>query len=215
MAAGTTFKMTGWKKLKTIFSPADFGAVLVPNLKRATAFNAQLVRKEIRQRIVDMKYSPNSLATIAMKGSSKPLVGKNSQLFNGVTTLVVNEKTAFVGLLRQTRIGKNQAGLANLAEMLHKGMTITVTPAMRHMFLLLYEVSEGREHPEILKGRAKELWETTKGNFLPIGKNTTHIIIPGRHFISEVFEDHAVLEKCKANWAKAVEASIMKVTKGG
>jgi hypothetical protein len=158
----TTFEMTGWKKLKTIFSPADFGAVLVPNLRKATAYNAQLVRKEIRQRIVDMKYSPNAKLTIMLKGSSKPLVGMDSALFNGVTTTVVNEKTAFVGVLRQARHG-NQTGLANLAEMLHDGMTIQVTPKMRHLFLLLFEASQGRLDPSKLTGRAAELWEQLKG----------------------------------------------------
>jgi hypothetical protein len=229
----TTFKMTGWKKLKTIFSPADFSAVLVPNLRKATAYNALLVKKEIRQRIVDMKYSPNANLTIMLKGASKPLVGIDSALFNGVTTVVVNEKTAFVGVLRQARQG-NQNGLANLAEMLHEGMTIQVTEKMRNLFLLLYEMSlkhgPGRDakgrftkaasaDQTIMTGRAAELWEQLggKGVIYPIKPETQTIVIKGRPFIQEVIEDPALLAKCKENWAKAVAFSIHKAvnTSGG
>jgi hypothetical protein len=211
----TSFEMTGWKKLKTIFSPQDFGAVLVPNLTKATAFNAQLVRKAIRQNIVDMKYGANAKLTILLKRSSKRLVGRDSALFNGVTTTVVNERTAFVGVLRQARAG-NQNGLANLAEMLHEGMTIQVTDKMRFLFLLLNEVSEGRLDPSKLTGRAAEMWEFMggKGTIYPLAKTTQAIVIPGSKFIQSVIEDPAILAKCKENWAKAVAFSIQKVAGG-
>jgi hypothetical protein len=204
---GFEFKPTGWQKLKVLLSPSDFNPTLEKNLARATALNAKLVRREIRERMRKRAYSPNAKLTVLLKNSSTPLID-TADLWNAVTDHVVNWKTAFVGVLKATR-GRSQEELANLAAVLHEGINIEVTPSMRHLFLLLYEASLGKLDPAKLTGRALEIWERSKNrNFFPLGLATTHIVIPPRPFFKMVFEDKTLLGTLKANWQKAVQATF-------
>jgi hypothetical protein len=201
---GWGFKMVGWKKMKALLNPAGFSETLKKNVAKATKLNGMMLRAEVRKRISDKAYSPNAKLTIALKGSSTPLVD-DADLMNAISDVVIDWKTVFVGVKRGTRGGE-----FNLAAILHEGAQIEVTPKMRLMFFLLYEVSHGKTPASKLTGRAAEIWASAGADmkFYPLKDGTTHIVIPARHFFRAVFEDPKVIKRAKANWEAAVAATF-------
>lgn len=197
----------GWKKLKVMLSGAEFAKALEKNLNHATALNAAFVRREVRKRIQGGKYSANAALTVAIKGSSKPLVD-NADLMNAVTTVQTDAKTAFIGVLKQAK-SKDGEDMINIAAVVHEGVTIPVTEPMRMLFQVVYEAVE-REDPSRLTGRALEIYRDVMANggkFYPLKEGTIAIHIPGRPFIREVIEDPAILDKVRETWKAAVEAA--------
>ncbi len=210
-----SFVPVGWGKMKTLLNPAEFTPTLEKNLEKATKLNGMLVRREIRDRVKASVYSPNAKLTIIIKGSSKALVG-NADLFNAITDVPIDFKTVFVGVKKAAK-GKHGEDLANLAAVLHEGISIPVTEKMRNLFFKLYQVSHGKISPAQLTGRAKEIWEDShEGIFYPLKAETQHIVIPPRHYFKAVFEDAKVLAQVKKNWELAVEATFKEMaSKGG
>lgn len=208
--AGTEFKFTGdWRKLKYVVDPKRFETALQQNMLRATQFNGMLVVAEIRRRIRAKRYAPNAPLTVLLKRSTKPLVD-DGDLFSAVTSNVMSPTHVFVGILRQAR-ASDGTSLVNIAQLLHEGGTIRVTEAMRGMFALLADYAAGRIKKEQLDGRALEIANELKGRIKqirPFKATTTTLIIPPRRFLLEVFRDPAVLKKIKANWEKALKATL-------
>jgi hypothetical protein len=202
---GFKFEPKGWQKLKAMLNPTEFTGTLDKNLKKATAYNAKLVRRKVREVMKANEFSPNAQLTIAIKHSSKSLID-NADLFNAVSDVVVDAKTAFVGVLRRVRGGQ----MANLAAILHEGAMIPVTENMRILFFSLYQAYHGKISPSKLEGRAAELWEESKGEvrFLPLAKGTTHIVIPPRDYFERAFEDKQLLAELKGNWQAAVKGTF-------
>jgi hypothetical protein len=207
-----TVELTGgWKKLKVMLSAAQFEKALKTNLKRATTLNAQFVRREVRKRIQGGGYTPNAALTVAIKGSTKALVD-HADLMNAVTTVVVDEKTAFIGVQKQAKT-KDGDDLVNIAAVVHEGVTIPVTEPMRALFQLVYEATR-RQDPTRLTGRALEIYDQVSkhgGQFYPLKADTVAIVIPGRPFIRDVIEDAAVLTQVRTNWEAAVQAAYTEV----
>ena len=78
---------------------------------------------------------------------------------------------------------------SKLAELVHDGATIPVTEAMRTMFRLLWQASEGKFDPQKLTGRAAALWKVKQSGWLPLKDDTEHIVIVERPFMSLAFQD--------------------------
>lgn len=201
-----------WKKLKAMLNPGVAGKRMEEAIRRATQFNALLVQKEVRKRISDGAYTPNAQLTILIKGSSKPLIGPgDDELFKAITHQMVSPTVAFVGVLRTARDASGKP-LVNVAEIVHEGMEIAVTQKMRNLFILLAKATRGEVPPSQLTGRALEIYQQIAGRGVvyPLRASTTTIVIPRRPFIRSVFEDPAIIKRCRANWEKAIAAAIKK-----
>jgi len=169
--------------------------------------NAVMLQAAIRKRIQSGMPPPNAALTIALKGSSKPLVGRTNALFDSVKAIQSQWNRAFIGVLR-----KDPAH--DVAETVHNGKEIPVTKKMRGMFWILFLVSQGRYPASVLTGRAAELWSMMPGGWKPLSKSTIVIKVPPRPFIKGVFDDDAIGAIVLKNWQDAIERAIKEVTGG-
>jgi len=190
----------GWKRLEVALKPTKYNAVVEKHLGRATKLNGQLAVAKVRDSIKKGQYAPNKPLTIALKGSTKPLVGRTAQLWQSITSRKMDKKTVFVGVLKTH-------GVYNIAVAIHEGVAINVTDKMRGLFFVLWMVSEGRMPVSDLQGRAKELWEQMPGGWKPLLASTTAIVIPARPFIKQAFGDSGLKRQAKANWSQALKAA--------
>lgn len=202
-------KFTGeWGRFQAMLSAPRFTERLKREVRRATALNARLVARAIRQQI--KKGTPPALAplTIGIKGSTKSLVDFG-ELFKGVTTKTLDWDKAFAGILR-TVTNQDGESLANLGYYLDQGISIPVTPKMRTMFAVLAAVSAGRAPPSILRGRALYLYERAGPDFewRPLHPDTKAIVIPPRPFVSPALADPALTAQLTANWQNAVAQAL-------
>ena len=204
----TQFKLTGkWKKLTALIDPARFEGALKKNVGRATEWNARLVAKEMRARITAGKYTGNADLTMVLKGSEKPLAGREGALFQAITHVRDTPFRAFAGVIRRR---EGDVEITDIAVTIHEGVTMQVTPAMRWMFESLARATEGRLDPSQLRGRAAEIFEELPEGtrIYPLKDTTDSIVIPPRPFMRLVFEDGAMLAKVRRNWTAAVDAAL-------
>ena len=181
------------------------------HIGQATDINAKLTEREIKKRIGKPSqpgWGPLAGLTKDIKRSTGMLFDKG-ELFKSITKKLVNYKTVFVGVL-MTAKKKDGGKLANIALVLHEGATIKVTQKMRRLFWALWAARIGILDPANLVGRARELWDRTRGRtkFYKLSDNTTAIRIPGRPFFRDVFEDKAFLMTLKKNWEEGVSAAL-------
>lgn len=199
MVSKTEYVVTGLAEWQNVTDANAFSRRLQKNIRRATGLNALAAAKKMRQVIQAGGLKANAPLTVALKGSSKPLV-EGGDLFQSITVQQINEDEMFVGVLRTE-------GDFNLVEILHEGATIPVTPAMRWMFLMLAKVSDGLMDPSKLEGRAAELYSKFQG-WKPLAASTTAIVIPERPFVRITFEAPDLIALCKANWSAACQAAL-------
>jgi hypothetical protein len=185
---------------KALKAPA-FHATLRKQLRRASILNGKLVERRIRELIRRGGFEKNANLTVALKGSSKPLVD-SGQVFQFITSKVIDDTTVFVGALRTD-------DHYNIIETIHNGATIPVTPAMRGLFFVLWQAGKGAMPLSKLEGRAAELFRRMPGDgWRPLRDSTTHIIIPPRPFIHKAMEDAMLQLKVKENWVMAVQSAM-------
>lgn len=210
MAAATRFKLDkrGIKRFQAALSASGFDSAVKKHILRASIKNGKMAEAAARQVIRRGGFEPNRPLTVMIKGSSKPLVDQGTGLFQAITSKVVEDFTVFVGVLRSS-------GAYNIAATLHDGAVIKVTDAMRGMFFALWKASTGEMDPSQLEGRAAELWERAPGGWLPLKKSTSHITIPARPFMLEVFRDAALRKKAKRNWNMALKKAMRELANKG
>lgn len=203
-------KDSGWKRLEAAIDPRKFDAKIRQHLKRATLLNGKLAQAAVRRAIRTGGFTANAPLTIAIKKSSKPIVDTGSGIFQAISTKVVDDFTVFVGVLRAD-------ASYNIAIAIHNGAAISVTPAMRGLFFVLWQASSGAMAPSELSGRAAELWERMPGGWFPLKQSTSTIIIPERPFLKAAFTDDALRQQAQKNWGKALQRAIRDLArqKGG
>lgn len=203
----------GWKGFGTAISVKFHKATLEKHVGRATRANAVAVRRRVRQRIKNGNFEENApLTTLFKGGASKPLKGtKGADLFNSIIYQVENWATAIVGVNRYNNDG------VNLGLVVHEGTIIFVTDKMRNLFYLLWLVKVGSVESSVLTGRAKEIYDATKGaqGIVPIERGTNYIRIPPRPFFTDTLKDPETISVVRTNWQKAVEATISDQAKRG
>jgi hypothetical protein len=207
MAVG--FKLDkSWQRLQQALGPSQTDALFKKHLKKASQLNGKLAEVRIRDTIKKGGFKPNRPLTMMIKHKGLPLTGYESgaQLRNSITSQLMDEQTVFVGVLKQ-------ADVYNIAVALHEGVVIRVTPAMRGLFYVLWLVSVGAKPESELDGRAKELWDRTKGGWKPLSKGTVALYIPPRPFIKQAFADKSLRNKAKQNWQKALQAAFRELAK--
>jgi hypothetical protein len=199
VATATGYQVTGMAAWVGATDNSAFGKRLVRNVRRATKLNALAAVKTMRQTIQNGSFKANAPLTIALKGSSKPLVA-DGDMFQSITTEALNDDQIFVGVTRK------EASF-DVVSIVHDGATITVTPAMRWMFMLLAKASSGQMDPSKLEGRAAELFGKFQG-WKPIGESTSAIVIPARPFATVTFSNPLLVKICRDNWEAAVLAAM-------
>lgn len=203
----------GWRGFGSAISVRFHKATLEKHVGRATRANAIAVRRRVREKIKEGGFEENAPLTMLFKGgSSQPLKGtRGGNLFNAVVYEVKNWTTAIVSANRYNNDG------FNIALIVHEGTIIFVTDAMRNMFYLLWLVKIGSVEASVLKGRAKEIYDATKGaqGIVPIAKGTNYIRIPPRPYFVETIQAFETRRVVKTNWQNAVAATIKDQAKRG
>lgn len=191
-----TVRLVGpWKEAQHLFRTERINE---PAFQRAFAagvqITARVIVREIRQNIKRGNYAghrtPNAPLTRAIKRSSLPLADRG-QLFKAITLKVTSWSTVEIGIAKES-------DRANIAQIVHEGVEIPVTPKMRRMFQALAEASDGGRSPSSLTGRAAELWARMSGGWKALKDSTEVIKIPARPFIREVIE-HPAIERFVAD----------------
>jgi len=200
--AGARIKLTtGWKKLSKMIDPKKFVAAGPTIMRKANGIAGLYAVRAIRQEIKNGAYAPNAPLTIAIKGSSKPLVDTGN-LFKAITHKMVDNYTVWVGVLFVS-------GAYSLSVALHEGATIKVTEKMRNLFDLLFWASKGKLSPSKLTGRAAEIWERSKTKeFFPLSRSTSQIVIPPRPFMRRAIESSALHLRIQTIWFEAIAKAM-------
>lgn len=182
--------LTGeWKEygkiLKDLATPSEYD----PEVKRSLLASAEMVRGEIRSRIVDKRYAPNRPMTVATKGSDVPLVDKGDLYRAVAVKKPIEKREAFIGVLRTAQAkGKK---LANVAAILHDWRgPIKVTAKMRRYFLAM-----SIKFP---------------GKWFPLKPDTKYLRFTKRPFITDVTDDPKVIDVFKRNCLGVMDAIINK-----
>jgi hypothetical protein len=199
-------KRGDWRKMERALDAPAFEATLRRNMRVATQLNGHLAEAAVRRAIRAGSFAPNAALTIAIKGSSKPLVDQGSGIFQAVTSEVVDDFRVFVGVLRSDEH-------YNVALALHEGATIPVSDKMRGMFFVLWQASTGAMPAAELTGRAAELWERMPGGWLPLRPSTTAIIIPGRPYLANAFNDATLRARVQRNWEQALSRTFRELAR--
>jgi len=189
-----------WEKLQRQLSDDGFRTKVTAEMKRATRTNAAIVRREVKESLRGGSYAANAVLTRFIKGSSRPLVD-TGQLFKAIAFRSTSPFRAEIGVLK----GHHSA---NIALIVHEGATIPVTPAMRGMFALLEDVSEGRREPGRLTGRARELYARQEKGWKALRPSTTAIRIPPRRFFLPVIQNAELHRLLAKNWLAAAAAAV-------
>lgn len=200
----TKFKMDkGLARMRLAIDPKKMDTTVRKHLRRAAGINGKLAEKEARRVIQSGRgLAKNADLTIALKGEDAPLKGTaGADLFNSITSKVINDTTVFAGVLRTDK------GY-NIAKVVHEGATIPVTSRMRGMFFYLFKASIGDIDPSELTGRAAELWEQHPGPWYPLKDSTTAIVIPSRPFMELAFKATGLKKKVEKNWVMALQAAM-------
>lgn len=192
-----TFK--GMKKMEMALNSKQFNKIMRRNMRRATQLNGMVAQAAYRKAIQSGVRPGNAALTQAIKGDDKPLVG-TSEMFNAITSKVVNDFTAFAGVLRSD-------GIYNIAVIVHEGASIPVTQKMRNMFYMLWQASIGRIDSSELTGRAKELFEAMQ-DWYPLKESTNFIVIPGRPWMRQANDNPELKRLVRNNWQQALKASF-------
>lgn len=192
--AGLTLK--GFTEVADLFAPGKFEKRLEAEVGKATKLNALLAEGAIKRGIYSGKgIDKNSKFTIALKGSSRPLVD-SGELVKSINGRAEKWDEFVVGVLKSRMVRDEKTGkskdLLSIAQILHSGATVTVTPKMRRFFFWMASRYE--------KGEIKEPWK-------PLSARTKVIRIPARPFLR-----FAVTDKMNAkytdNWAMAVQRAM-------
>jgi len=205
--ARNQFKMkkdAGWKQMEKALSTKKNKAIYEKHISRATQLNGKVAEALIRNEIKSGSFAKNAPLTLALKGGGKPLVGQSATLFQAITSKKMDAESVFVGVLITN-------SFYNVAKIIHDGVVITVTPAMRGLFFALWLVSTGQMPPSKLSKRGQELYAQMSTGWLPLKKDTRNIAIPPRPFIEQAIVSGNLQKKNKNNWEQALAMAIKEV----
>lgn len=189
-----SLSLKGFREFLNRLTPSAFERRLQGHVGKATKLNGLIAERLVKKGIQSGNYAKNSPATVAIKGSSKPLVD-SSQLFRGITSAVERWDRAVIGVLKNARYmskqGKKWQGsdLMSVAAILHYGCTVGVTDEMRKFFFHMASVEPGK-------------WK-------PLSPKTTTIVIPPRPYLNP-----AVSAEAKAEYEKNWNAAVMRALRG-
>jgi len=172
------------------------------------------------------KYAPNSDVTIALKGTSTPLVGggRGSDLIAAITSQVTDGGLTLWFGVRRTARGADGKPLVNIAAALHEGAVIDLRkhPGVRRAVMArLQRVAKGKEPGDSAKAQA--ILDKLQAPFKKGGKDAAMEqggwatkflwIIPPRPFLRQVLESPEFRDFTKAELTDAVSRSLNRQAK--
>lgn len=194
--AGIKFKKDkNWAAFAKALDSKRWAKLAQGNVNRANGRIAFRIRAISRRLIQTKAFDQNAALTVAVKGSSTPLVDTGQGLWGALTIVQPTWDKAFVGVLKSD-------GKYSIAKALHDGTKIKVTERMRAMFYYLWLKSMGRNVE--LTGRALELWERRSTGWKPLKRDTQAISIPERPYILSAFQDPKLRAYAQRQWRDAV-----------
>ena len=175
-------ELTGdWDKVANLLNPARMQKKLHQAAARVGNYGASEVKKGIRSGApCGETFAPLHPATIARKGSRKPLIDKGD-LIGSVTYVIPNPDTVFIGV-KKTAKSKDGKSEANIAAVHEFGCTIPVTPKMR-----AYLHHEG----------------------IHLKASTQYVNIPARPFLRPIFNSNEFREKIAEIYLTAIKEAFM------
>ena len=209
MAKAVTFvpNKAEWRRFERVLESKRFRQFARKELRKASRRNGLEAKATIRRMIrKGGTFTANAMLTKEIKGSGKPLVDFGSSLFQAVTSQTQTDFSVFVGVQQTSEF-------YNIAQALHEGRAIPVTPKMRAMFQVLWFASTGKVDPAALDGRAAELWKRKPGGWLPLKDSTVAVILPPRPFVEAAFDDPQLIQKVRDNWQRAISDTLREIAK--
>lgn len=200
--ARITYQIKGLDRWMRATDAKRFIPILRKNMRIASVLNGHVAEAQQRKLITEGKrhFQANAELTRKIKKSSKPLVDQGD-LFASITSDLLDDFTTITGV-------KKTSGVYNIAEVVHNGATIPVTPAMRGLFATLAAASNDVETNTFFSSRASELWQRSPYNWKPLNPGTNYIVIPARPWIRILFGDKKFQRIVERNWMKALEHSF-------
>ena len=198
----------GFKQMSRALKTSTAQAALRKHVARGTGRILQKLEAKIRQEIKKGVKPANAALTIALKGSSKTLVGGTAQLFQAVTHEQPAWNRGFVGVSKKS----NEF---DIAKMLHNGAMISVSQRMRNMFLILARATKATQNGTAmpkLTGRTRDLWALHK-EWFALHPSTTQIRIPARRFVTNVTRKKAARDLAAREWTAAINAALKEMAK--
>ena len=139
MAKSNVQEYGDWERFIYQLEPTRFTRALHKEVARANARIGSEFQRRARKAIQGAGYAGNSPMTVAMKGSSKPLVDDGDLM--GALTWAQDRVDPMVVWLGLKRYAKE----ANIGRILHDGATVKVTPGMRRLlFARLTKLAKGK-----------------------------------------------------------------------
>lgn len=154
-------KLEGFDELARAIDDKQFRAMVVRKLRKKNMVLSQIGVSTLKDTIRNGAFYRNSPVTVALKGSSKPLIDNADLLGN------CNAKIVPWGFVCGTQ--RISSGGADIAVILHEGATVPVTDRMRSAWKYFAKLSGGRVKP--------------------LKASTTHIRIPERPYLRMAFVD--------------------------
>lgn len=196
MAARVDLRLSGFRELKGILAPGRFQRRLRKHIRKATKKNALIAEAAIKIGITAGKFERNSPLTAAMKGSGRPLVD-TGELLKSINGRALSWDEAAIGVLKSRIVRDKDTNrpkdILQIAQILHNGATVDVTPRMRRFF--------GKMARLYSRGETRRPWR-------PIASRTKVIVIPKRPFLRSATTS-GIIRKYKSNWQAAVQQSMV------
>lgn len=114
-------KVGDWNRLRRILDVPTLTKAINSAGALATKQAGLLTVRKIKKRMLKISSPPNSPITIMRKGSSKPLMGIENDLFGAVTFIQLSTLSGFVGVPGKARRKDNNVSLALIARVLEGG----------------------------------------------------------------------------------------------
>lgn len=198
MANGVTMRLKGnWRGALDTLEPTKFRKRVEEKISKLLQQQAKLVQRRAKT-MSDL--AANQPMTTFIKGRDEPGVD-TGKLRSAIRVVSFGKLSWWVGVEK-----RNDAYAS--AVLLSNGGIIVVTDEMRNMFKLLWAVSEGRAKPEMLTGRAAELWAKRPGGWLPLKPETTHLVIVARPFMQEAWRDVQLSYDLAGKIQKTIAAAL-------
>mgnify|MGYP006908240361 FL=1 len=183
----------GFQDLLHLLDPDRFREALEKHLATAHArVGQEFVTRTVTTITRKKPFDPNAPLTVALKGSSTPLVDRGD-LVSRITFEVVSAVRVRLGIASP----KLDAGKGRyLYEVLHNGATIPVTPAMRAAVMAKLQEKMGDEAFDRM------------ADFFRNGPSRGFWVIPPRPFLKHTFERPDFWKAALGHYRDAVERAI-------
>lgn len=198
-----------WNRIIHHWDGRRFRTKLRKHVGKATNDAARLIEREIKKRIRSGQFVKNAPLTQLLKRGRRPLIEKGELVRRKIVHRRLAWDRAWVGVPRSVAkfglIVADHGGPNGTQPTL-----IPVTKRMRFMFTMLSWKSHGWDVN--LTGRALELWNKNPNiKWRALSKSTTHIVIPPRPFIRDVWLDQRVMQNVVRFWTDAVIQALKPV----